>query len=94
MVNDDVCKNRLKSTLKVLIEKNHVASIEADEISREFQSIISRKNVKDKLQQFNLNEHRLDTFLIPIFRHEKASDKTIRFLKTILCLFHGNVAFL
>ncbi|KAJ8677964.1 hypothetical protein QAD02_014195 [Eretmocerus hayati] len=92
MQNQSTAVNRLNIALKYLVRIYRLKAIEADEVKREYSIFLQSPRVQSALKHFSVDTDRLDSFLFKLLREAKVSDAFLKFVKLILCLYHGNAS--
>ena len=86
-----VGKERLQRLLIHLAEKNRISSIFADKVQRQFNEMLSKKNICDDLKAYSRKTERLDHFWMKVMeRLGNEYKETLSLLKMILIISHGN----
>lgn len=90
-LHSNIRDKRLKSTLQHLVQKRHLAGIEADAVQRQFMYISETDVFNEELNNFSREEGRLDDLWMQILTSYKGDKKELeKFVKKILILSHGN----
>ncbi|CAI6352627.1 unnamed protein product [Macrosiphum euphorbiae] len=89
--NFKISLRRLKNTLEIFVDNNLISGCAADRVEREFIKLFNNSQFIERCKNY-LKTDRLDEFWTNLPSMCNLSVETMRFLKTIFILFHGNAA--
>lgn len=90
--SSDVCQKRFDTLVQMMFDSGQITTSHADDSKREYVQFINSFTIRKHLNEFSLDNDRLDTLYVQLMKNESCYQHLWTIAKKVFILFHGQAA--